>query len=1083
MDAIGALDLFIEERMTNQWQAANPADGPQGQAIPAFLAYPALLAVVPAILLAIPSWGIRNYASDEKAFKALMAYPTFYGCEDYVREEGRHIDDVNTFCFARTSMREIQGLDSSSLGYRALKKKFPAPAVQGELEQALQKALANEFSIAKTKNTVDAYRKFLHDAPDARQAPDAKKAIHAAYQRALANYGKKTNTSDASIIPFMAELVDQLEKNDSPPVAVSFERVPTKSLDVADRLLAGDADSGGLSGLGYGGFAKASTFFDATHAKHREDTLVTQLQKAFTGVFPEDMLRFAKDDGRKAKARRSVLDMSAVELEDELIARNGSKYFDKSHFGSRTGTSGYSSGYSTSTAPKTEKTDTATITNASPTMHVKYTVDWSGTTYKDSTSGRRFVGIIINFDVAMAVDSAASKHASVCPPTKAAPLATGSFCPIGFKLEVRPPASFEVKYSKFMDNKLIGSGNPSDSLVYEVMAAQAYEQLSTKLHDAFFATEADLRAKAKADAAATGASSDDDDDDEEADAPPPRRLPGSRRRGGSTRASEKPRGKHRNERQHDERVAAGPEEDRMDRGRGQNRGRGRHSRGSRASERRAPPTPGSRPSPKPAPGRQRQWPTEGRDASRSPIAAPARRAPARAHIEGRWSPQFRECSSRARDGNGAPPARRRMGTDEEVPAAVHAHERAAVHLPAISRRPGRDEGEREDRSDCGPEEPKLLRSHEHEQPPKGARCAGDPEARPLRCGAARLPAGEDDGEERGGHPFGHQRRRVRQQRRMKRNKEAGNERRPTAHFPSGDAVGADCSDRPEEAGDRHRDGRRRPKQRVGAGQERRVTDRVVSGRRDGAVVPQPGVSCTDRYTTCETVLRRRVTREAAAPTVPLLGESAVLRQACHERAGRSQEAEALEGSSDLGKRQTDDGRVTPLDGPHVARKTPLDRVAARLVETFSALRVGEDLRLGHRPHKHSRFHGFYVVDHAAHGRNRKPRRHGMGRTFELTNHRRVLGGIGRLTEEAVAGNDHGRIGHKNSSFLRNLCAVAQGGAGRCELVGDDTCKIHACRFAGEDRLVDGDDAYDVAYPKLFDEGASSRRAAAKNEGD
>jgi hypothetical protein len=524
MDAIGALDLFIEERMTNQWQAANPADGPHGQPVPAFLGYPALLAVVPAILLAIPSWGIRNYASDEKAYKEVMAYPSFYGCDDYIREEGRHLDDVNTFCLARASMREIQNLESASLGYRALKKKFPAPALQGELEQGLQKALATEYALAKTKNTVDAYRKFLHDAPDARQAPDAKKAIHAAYQRALANYGKKTNTSDASIIPFMAELVDQLEKNDSPPVAVSFERVPTKSLDVADRLLAGDTDSGGglsgLSGLGYGGFAKASTFFDATHAKHREDTLVTQLQKAFTGVFPEDMLRFAKDDGRKAKARRSVLDMSAVELEDELIVRNSSKYFDKNHFGSRASTSDYSSAYSASTAPKTDKTDTATITNASPTMHVKYTVDWSGTTYKDSTSGRRFVGIIINFDVSMDVDSAASKHAAVCPPTKAAPLPSGSFCPIAFKLEVRPPASFEVKYSKFMDDKILG-GNPSDSLVYEVMAAQAYEQLSTKLHDAFFATEADLRAKAKADAAATTGSTADDDEEEEADADAP----------------------------------------------------------------------------------------------------------------------------------------------------------------------------------------------------------------------------------------------------------------------------------------------------------------------------------------------------------------------------------------------------------------------------------------------------------------------------------------------------------------------------------------------------------------------------------
>lgn len=110
-------------------------------------------------------------------------------------------------------------------------------------------------------------------------------------------------------------------------------------------------------------------------------------------------------------------------------------------------------------------------TVTSPTIIVDYEVGWSGDTYVNKSESRRFVGIKISFDTLMQLPSYDQT--------------------MKFKLSVLPPDRFTVDYSTFSDplygSALAGgSGGPSDTAVYDVMALRAFDQLSTKMEQVFF---------------------------------------------------------------------------------------------------------------------------------------------------------------------------------------------------------------------------------------------------------------------------------------------------------------------------------------------------------------------------------------------------------------------------------------------------------------------------------------------------------------------------------------------------------------------------------------------------------------------
>lgn len=115
--------------------------------------------------------------------------------------------------------------------------------------------------------------------------------------------------------------------------------------------------------------------------------------------------------------------------------------------------------------------DMSVPSTTKPSILVDYTVGWSGSTYTDPKEGRQFVGIVFDFDVLMTIP--------------------GNGKSLKLKLKVLPPKTFTVSYDTFT-NPTFGaaikdaSQGPSDSLVYEVMALRAFDQLSQKMQDELF---------------------------------------------------------------------------------------------------------------------------------------------------------------------------------------------------------------------------------------------------------------------------------------------------------------------------------------------------------------------------------------------------------------------------------------------------------------------------------------------------------------------------------------------------------------------------------------------------------------------
>jgi hypothetical protein len=140
--------------------------------------------------------------------------------------------------------------------------------------------------------------------------------------------------------------------------------------------------------------AAIAPYFDEQHLVARESAIVTSLQNGFRQVFPTDLMQLQKG-----------------------------------------------------TAPAPNE----------PVLEIGYDVQPSGTIYTSDTDARAYVGIEVNFTMAMRI-----------------PGDSNSF---GFTVQVQPPQRFSTS----------GSG---DEVVYETMTRRAFDELDAKLEHVFFGTGA-----------------------------------------------------------------------------------------------------------------------------------------------------------------------------------------------------------------------------------------------------------------------------------------------------------------------------------------------------------------------------------------------------------------------------------------------------------------------------------------------------------------------------------------------------------------------------------------------------------------
>jgi hypothetical protein len=207
-----------------------------------------------------------------------------------------------------------------------------------------------------------------------------------------------------------------------------------------------------------------------------------------------------KNDSPPVEVRFRRHNAKSLALADNVLARqaaggasfaNASSHFDPSHAASREGAvisamqKGFGAVFPTDVLPLTKgedlnPDDTSIPGTSKPSVFVDYTAGWSGSTYSDPKEGRHFVGIVFDFDVLMTIPN------------------DGKLLKLKFK--VLPPQTFTVSYDTFT-NPAFGaaisaaSRGPSDSLVYEVMALRAFDELSSRIQDEFFLAEKAAAAK------------------------------------------------------------------------------------------------------------------------------------------------------------------------------------------------------------------------------------------------------------------------------------------------------------------------------------------------------------------------------------------------------------------------------------------------------------------------------------------------------------------------------------------------------------------------------------------------------------
>jgi hypothetical protein len=331
--AVAALDPFHAVRQSGAPAAV--ADSAAHRLVQSRWAWSVLAGLVLGQVL----WLARNVLSDEAMYGFVGRTGTEAAYQSYVDHGWRHVDAARA-ALPRAALSDARKA-GTVVGLRGVLQRYPAAGLEAEV------------------------------------AAD----IHAIFVKAFERFQRMATRSDATVEPFVQQLLQRLEASGSSVVGVSFVRPGTEALARVDNARPG--------------MVPAARHFGSDSAAARERRMVAELAKGFRLVFPEDVL--------------------------SLVAAGS--------------------------APPPQR----------PLLQVAYEIAPSGAVFTSSRTGRRFVGVVIDFSVVFAVPGAGT--------------------PWRTSLKVLPPDRFTVA----------GHSDEDDGAVYAEMADRAFDQLSARLNDAFFA--------------------------------------------------------------------------------------------------------------------------------------------------------------------------------------------------------------------------------------------------------------------------------------------------------------------------------------------------------------------------------------------------------------------------------------------------------------------------------------------------------------------------------------------------------------------------------------------------------------------
>ncbi len=313
------------------------------------------LTVIVGLLGGVGWWRLRNWQSDEWAFRRLESDPDIALVDAYLHGGGLRAAEVKSVVLPRARLAEAKKEPDGAERAVAIERfllAYPKSAVEEEARAALADALHADFL---TQKTVSGLRAFIARWPDARDVPAANVKIRDLYRETIDDFQTHANAADKSVVPIVLGLLTYSEEQ-ARPIEVRFRRRGAATLASADSLLAkGLLDDDGPTP---GGNAEVSPHLGGPDASRREAALVVGLERSFATVFPAGVV--------------------ALKLGPPLEEAE---------------------------APPPGTRPLADV--SAPTIVIDYEVGWAGTTYVARDSRRRYLGVSVRFDLAVQIPNEA----------------------------------------------------------------------------------------------------------------------------------------------------------------------------------------------------------------------------------------------------------------------------------------------------------------------------------------------------------------------------------------------------------------------------------------------------------------------------------------------------------------------------------------------------------------------------------------------------------------------------------------------------------------------------------------------------
>ncbi|MES3023663.1 MAG: hypothetical protein V4857_19020 [Pseudomonadota bacterium] len=240
------LDPFLEIRRQG-WALPDSGPAPKRGALRVLLAHPAVANPVVAafaltLVFAPLVWAARNAAADLAVEAEAKRLNTESAYAAYIRNGCFHVREMRA-AVPRVALAEIIP-QKSVARLRGLLRRYPSDGLQADVGEA----------------------------------------IHALYASALVKFTAQATTSDPALLASMEKLLQVLEKNGNPLVAIHFTRPDSAQLGELDASIEQSEREAGTK------ISPASAHFGNDSAAPREARIAQGLQAAFGTIFASDVL-------------------------------------------------------------------------------------------------------------------------------------------------------------------------------------------------------------------------------------------------------------------------------------------------------------------------------------------------------------------------------------------------------------------------------------------------------------------------------------------------------------------------------------------------------------------------------------------------------------------------------------------------------------------------------------------------------------------------------------------------------------------------------------------------------------------------